>query len=51
MAKKGPLEKGKSLMQIYNVEALFERVQMDVLVPFPTTSSGNRYILVIIYRC
>lgn len=48
VAKKGPSEKGKSPMQIYNVGTPFERVQMDILGPLPCSSEGNRYLLVII---
>lgn len=48
VAKKSPLEKGKSPMQVYNVGAPFERVQMDILDSLPTTLSGNRYLLVTI---
>lgn len=48
IAKSGPSDKGKSPMQIYNVGAPFERMQMDILGPLPSTSSGNKYLLVII---
>jgi len=37
-------------MQIYNVGIPFERVQMDILGPLPT-SSGNGYLLVAIDCC
>ncbi|KMQ87964.1 krab-a domain-containing protein, partial [Lasius niger] len=47
VAKKGPAGKGKSPLQILNVGALFERVEMNVLGPLPKTVSGNRYLLVI----
>ncbi|XP_011688274.1 PREDICTED: uncharacterized protein LOC105450226 [Wasmannia auropunctata] len=47
VAKKGPAGKGKSPLQIYNVGAPFERVQMDTLGPLPTTTSGNKYLLVV----
>jgi len=40
--------KGKSPLQIYNVRALFERVQMDVIGPLPLTVSGNKYLLVVV---
>ena len=46
--KKGPIRKRKSPMQIYNAEAPLDRVQMDILGPFPLTKSGNKYLLVIV---
>ena len=48
VSKKGPIGKGKSPMQIYNAEAPLDRVQMDILGPFPLTKSGNKYLLVIV---
>ena len=48
VAKKGPLGKGKSPMEIYNVGAPFERIQVDILGPLPTSSSGNKYLLVVV---
>ncbi|KMQ86489.1 krab-a domain-containing protein [Lasius niger] len=48
VSKKGPTGKGKSPMQIYNVGNPFERIQMDILGPLPITSSGNKYLIVII---
>jgi len=47
-ARNGPSGKGKSPLQIYNVNAPFERVQMDILGPLPVSSSGNRYLLVVV---
>jgi len=47
IAKKGPSGKGKSEMQIYDTGSPFERLQMDILGPFPTSTSGNKYLLVI----
>jgi len=47
LAKKGPADKGKSSLQIYNAGAPFERIQLDILGPLPISSSGNRYLLVI----
>jgi len=35
-------------MQIYNVGVPFERVQTYVFGPFPKTSSGNQYLLVVV---
>ncbi|KMQ83432.1 integrase core domain protein, partial [Lasius niger] len=48
VSKKGPLGKGKSPLQIYNVEAPLERVQMDILGPLPLTKLGNKYLLVMV---
>ena len=48
VAKKGPPNQGKSPLQIYNVGAPFERIQMDILGPLPLTFSGNRFLLVIV---
>jgi len=47
VAKKGPSEKGKSELQIYNAGIPFERLQMDILGPFPVSTLGNRYLLVV----
>jgi len=47
IAKKGPSEKGKSELQLYNVGGPFEKVQMDSLGPFPISYKGNKYLLVI----
>jgi len=43
LARRGPTGKGKSSLQIHNVGAPFER--MDVLGPLPLTVSGNKYLL------
>lgn len=48
ISRKGPTGKGKSPMQVYNVGNPFERIQMDILGPLPITSSGNKYLIVII---
>jgi len=48
ISKQGPLGKGKSPLQIYNVGLPFQRVQMDVLGPLPKTYLGNRFVLVIV---
>jgi len=48
VSKKGPAGKGKSPLPIYNVEAPFERVQMDILGSLPVSTSGNRYLLVVV---
>jgi len=47
-AKNGPSGKVKSLLQIYNVGTPFERVQMDILGPLSISTSGNRYLLVVV---
>jgi len=47
-AKNGPSGKGKSPLQIYNVGTPFESVQMDILGPLSISSSGKRYLLVIV---
>ncbi|KMQ86926.1 integrase core domain protein [Lasius niger] len=48
VARKGPVGKGKSPLQIYNVGTPLERVQMDILGPLPLTKLGNKYLLVIV---
>lgn len=48
ISRKGSLDKGTSKMQIYNSGLPFERIQMDILGPFPSSSAGNKYLLVII---
>ena len=48
VSKKGPSGKGKCPLQIYNVGAPFERIQMDILGPLPPTFLGNKYLLVIV---
>ena len=35
-------------LEIYNVRAPFERIQMDVLGPLPITFLGNKYLLVVV---
>ena len=44
---KGPTRKSRGYMQQYNSGAPFERIAMDVAGPFPTSDSGNRYVLVV----
>ncbi|GAB1869457.1 RNA-directed DNA polymerase [Camponotus japonicus] len=48
VSKKGPFGKGKSPLQLYNVEAPLDRIQMDILGPFPLTKAGNKYLLVMV---
>jgi len=48
VARRDPPEKEKSPLQIYNDGTPFERVQMDILEPLPETSSGNKYLLVVV---
>lgn len=43
---KGPVKQAK--LQMYQVGATLDRLHLDILGPFPTSSSGNKYILVII---
>uniref|UniRef100_A0A7N8WJS6 Gypsy retrotransposon integrase-like protein 1 n=1 Tax=Mastacembelus armatus TaxID=205130 RepID=A0A7N8WJS6_9TELE len=45
-AQKGPSQRTRGPLQQYLVGAPMERVGVDVLGPFPTTDSGNRYVLV-----
>ncbi|KAF7641126.1 hypothetical protein LDENG_00292860 [Lucifuga dentata] len=45
-AKKGPTRHSHAPLQQYQVGAPMERVGMDILGPFPTTDSGNRYVFV-----
>ena len=47
ISKKGPSDKGHNQMRIYNVGLPFERVQVDIFGPFPISSLGNRYLLVV----
>lgn len=46
-SKNGPIGKGKLPLQVYNVGTPFERIQMDILGPLPTTISGNIYLSVV----
>lgn len=48
VARRGPSGKGKSPLQVFDSGSPFERVQMDILGPLPTTTTGNRYLLVVI---
>ena len=47
VAKKGPSDKGHNQMRIYNMGLPFQRVKMDILGPFPISSLGNKYFLVV----
>lgn len=47
VAKAGPPDKGKHAFQIYNSGVPFERLQADILGPFPRSKKGNRYLLVV----
>lgn len=47
-AKKGPPQAPQAPLQIVRVGAPMERVAVDVAGPFPVSSSGNRYIVVVI---
>ncbi|GBO24874.1 hypothetical protein AVEN_70221-1 [Araneus ventricosus] len=46
-ARKGPKTRTKGCLQRYNVGAPFERMALDILRPFPVTTKGNRYVLVL----
>lgn len=46
-SKKPPPKKWRAHLQQYNVGAPLERIGMDILGPFPRTSRGNKYLLVI----
>ncbi|GBM41568.1 hypothetical protein AVEN_100601-1 [Araneus ventricosus] len=46
-ARKGPKTRTKGRLQRYNVGAPFERMALDILEPFPVTTKGNRYVLVL----
>ncbi|GBM75960.1 Retrovirus-related Pol polyprotein from transposon 412 [Araneus ventricosus] len=46
-ARKGPKTRTKGRLQRYNVGAPFERMALDILGPFPVTTKGNRYVLVL----
>ncbi|KAF8795521.1 Retrovirus-related Pol polyprotein like [Argiope bruennichi] len=46
-ARKGPKTRTKGRLQRYNVDAPFERMALDILGPFPATTNGNRYVLVL----
>lgn len=41
------LRKVRSPLEIYNSEAPFEILQMDILGPFSVSTSGNKYLLVL----
>ena len=45
-AKKGPKQKGRAPMKLYQVGAPMERVAVDIAGPLTTSASGNRYICV-----
>ncbi|GBN82195.1 hypothetical protein AVEN_140172-1 [Araneus ventricosus] len=46
-ARKGPKTRTKGRLQRYNFGAPFERIALDILGPFPVTTKGNRYVLVL----
>ncbi|XP_076660385.1 uncharacterized protein LOC143363724 [Halictus rubicundus] len=48
VAKKGPRERGKGSLKIYNVGAPFERIALDIVGPLPKSMTGNRYALVVV---
>ncbi|GFW73472.1 retrovirus-related Pol polyprotein from transposon 297 [Trichonephila clavipes] len=46
-ACKGPRKCTRGRLQLYIVEAPFERITFDILGPLPTLSNGNKNILVV----
>ncbi|GBL98848.1 hypothetical protein AVEN_165691-1 [Araneus ventricosus] len=46
-ARKGHKTRTEGRLQRYNVGAPFERMTLDILGPFPVTTKGNRYVLVL----
>lgn len=46
-AVKGPHTRSRGALKLYNVGAPWERIALDVAGPFPTSDSGNKYILVV----
>ncbi|KZS10222.1 Uncharacterized protein APZ42_025362 [Daphnia magna] len=44
--KKGKYRKPPGFLELTQVEKPWDRVEMDILGPFPTSSLGNRYIIV-----
>ncbi|GFV12219.1 retrovirus-related Pol polyprotein from transposon 412 [Trichonephila clavipes] len=46
-ARKGPRKRARGRLQLYNVEAPFERKAFDILDPLPRSSDGNNNILVV----
>ncbi|GBM70035.1 Retrovirus-related Pol polyprotein from transposon 412 [Araneus ventricosus] len=46
-ARKGHKTRTKGRLQSYNVGTPFERMALDILGPFPVTTKGNRYVLVL----
>ncbi|KAL1464034.1 hypothetical protein WDU94_003718 [Cyamophila willieti] len=44
---KGPRTRSRGVMQQYVVGAPFERIALDIAGPFPLTTDGNKYILVV----
>lgn len=45
-SSKGPKIKNRAHIKQYLVEALFERIEVDIAGPFPTSLSGNRVVLI-----
>ena len=46
-SRKGPTKRRKGPMKQFNVGAPLERVAVDVMGPLPTSTSGNKYILIL----
>ena len=48
IAKKGPQQTPQAPVQVVQVGAPMERVAVDVAGPFPVSTSGNRFVVVVI---
>ena len=46
-ARKRPPKSPRAPLKVYNVGLPMDRVAMDILAPFPQSSKGNKYILVV----
>ena len=46
-SRRGPTRKQRAPMHQYNVGAPSERIALDVLGPLPSTTSGNKYVLLV----
>ena len=46
-SRKGPTKRQKGPMKQFNVGTPLERVAVDVMGPLPTSTSGNKYILIL----
>jgi hypothetical protein len=46
-SKKRPFKKFKAPLQLYNVGEPMERIAIDIMGPFPRSTRGNKYIMVV----